>query len=169
MSEIPEKWDQLPTMAIPSATCALLMDCRGGRPACNRRPSRANIQVINDQQKVTSRSLIPPLLSTILISYRRYNDTRSRCVHSGLPPPPSLDPARQLLAMFYQRLPLPARLQNRYHLLSRTLATTATNQNGGKPRLYKELAAPAPPPPDPRRPWFFTVYRIMNFAIIPCA
>ncbi|KAI0801803.1 hypothetical protein BC629DRAFT_1591488 [Irpex lacteus] len=71
--------------------------------------------------------------------------------------------------MFYQRLPLPARLQTRYHLLSRTFATTTTNQNAGKPRLYKELAAPVPPPPDPRRPWFFTVYRIMNFAIIPFA
>ncbi len=163
MSEIPEKWDQLPTMEIPSATCA---PCRGGRPACNRRPSRANIQVINDQQKLTGRSLIPPLLSaTNFLSKIQL----SRCVHSGLPPPPSLDPARQLLAMFYQRLPLPARLQTRYHLLSRTFATTTTNQNAGKPRLYKELAAPVPPPPDPRRPWFFTVYRIMNFAIIPCA
>ncbi|KAI0699105.1 hypothetical protein BC835DRAFT_1412758 [Cytidiella melzeri] len=54
------------------------------------------------------------------------------------------------------------------HCHVRTLQTTAARPDG-KPRLYKDLKAPVPPPADHRRSWFFTVYRITNFAFIPFA
>ncbi|KAI0086531.1 hypothetical protein BDY19DRAFT_349138 [Irpex rosettiformis] len=73
--------------------------------------------------------------------------------------------------MFRQRL---ARLglensSQYFRFLSRSLQTTARRRDGGKPRLYKELSSPAPPPQDHRRAWFFKVYRITNIAIIPFA
>ncbi|KAI0345765.1 hypothetical protein BDW22DRAFT_1426423 [Trametopsis cervina] len=52
--------------------------------------------------------------------------------------------------------------------LARSLQATAVLRNE-LPKLQKDLKAPLPPPEDPRRPWFFTVYRFSNFAVIPFA